>query len=92
MTKFFTALIILMTCTSATNATARIFFRPENEGVKLALCQAATAACGKAVADAFCTAQGFSEAILFEREILPEGTTPTFRQIKCYVLDAVALN
>jgi hypothetical protein len=92
MKKFLPAVLILIACAGQADATARIFFRPEHDGAKLALCEATTAICGKAIADAFCTALGFSEAILFEREVLLPSTAPTFRRIKCYVQDKVALN
>ncbi|HUR43374.1 MAG TPA: hypothetical protein VMZ01_04665 [Aestuariivirga sp.] len=97
MSKTFTAaLLLLLTAPNFAQATVRNYFAPEQAGLRLDSCLTGAADCGKPAADAFCKAEGFETAIIFQREValqtirLGNGafcTGPTctsFRQIKCY--------
>lgn len=78
------------------DASVRNFFAPQWQGARLDSCLSGKTSCGKPVADAFCKAEGFDTAILFQREpgLLTrqiessqrcEGAACTsFKQIKCY--------
>ena len=90
------AFFLLAVSASLSQASARNYFAPEIDGARLDACLAGAAHCGKPAADAFCQAQGFDEALIFQREILAStkrlgsdlvcegGTCTGFRQIKCY--------
>lgn len=81
------------------DAQVRSFFVPKLEGERLAFCASTGQHCGKPVADAWCRYNGFSDALLFQREALlrPEaralyadtgavctgGDCLSFREIKC---------
>jgi hypothetical protein len=89
------SLTILAASTATGQAAARNFFQPNVDGVRLASCLANPESCGKPTADAFCVVQGFSQAIMFQREpasltrqlnsdSMCEGDScSSFRQIKC---------
>ena len=91
----FASLAILVATAATGEAAARNFFLPNVGGVRLASCLANPESCGKPTADAFCVVQGFSQAIMFQREpasstrqlnsdSVCEGANCTsFRQIKC---------
>jgi hypothetical protein len=71
----------------------RNFFSPEVKGARIDACLAG-GGCGKPAADAFCRAQGYDHAMIFQREsfastrtidsgkVCSEGCT-AFRQVKC---------
>jgi hypothetical protein len=90
MSKTFAiSLLVLVAATSQANASARSFFQPQMDGIRLALCANGDASCGKPTADKFCTTKGYKESILFQREFsasqsCQSGQCETFRQIKCY--------
>jgi hypothetical protein len=97
MSKTFTAaLLLLLVAGNSAQATVRNYFAPEQAGLRLDSCLTGFTDCGKPAADAFCQAEGFEIAIIFQREAaiqtirLGNGefcTGPTctsFRQIKCY--------
>ena len=82
-------------------AGVRNFFAPAIEGARLDACLTAEGQCGKPVADAYCKAQGFEAAVLFQREpvaasrrlgaggMCEGGACTSFRQIKCYTPNEV---
>ena len=97
------SIVVLLATGSFAQATVRNYFAPEQAGQRLDSCLTGASDCGKPAADAFCKAQGFDTAILFQREAaaqtirLGNGASCTgpdctsFRQIKCYATgDAVA--
>lgn len=90
------ATILATALPSLAEASVRNYFAPQWEGARLDACLAGSRACGKQVADAFCKAQGFDTAILFQREpaqftrkldsvaMCEGGNCLSFRQIKCH--------
>jgi hypothetical protein len=96
------SLAILAATAASGHASARNYFLPNVNGVRLASCLANPDSCGKPAADAFCVEQGFSQAIMFQREpasstvqlnsdTMCEGASCTsFRQIKCLGTDKPA--
>ena len=90
------ALLFVTIANHEANAAARSFSQPMLEGQRIASCLDGTAGCGKQAADAFCQLQGYSESILFQRQlatatislradnICQSGTCEAFSQIKCY--------
>lgn len=86
---FYTALA----CPS--QATVKNYFSPQVDGTRLAACLADPNSCGKPTADAFCIGEGFTGALVFQREAaattrqlgsgeICEGENcVSFRQIKC---------
>jgi len=98
-------IIALLAGGNSANATVRNFFAPQSQGLRLDSCLTGDHDCGKPAADAFCKAQGFETALIFQREAAAETiklgngafcTGPactSFRQIKCYSAgDTVASN
>ena len=91
-----TVLALLLLTSSLAHATVRNYFAPGVDGQRLDSCLTGERDCGKPAADAFCQAQGYENAILFQREpgILTRRLHSTercegaacmsFRQIKCY--------
>ena len=91
----FASLGILLLATTAGEASVRNFFSPAVEGSRIDSCLNGQTNCGKPAADAFCVKEGFTEAILFQREAasstrqlgsdaMCEGETcVSFRRIKC---------
>jgi hypothetical protein len=74
----------------------RNFFAPELDGQRIGACLA-DGVCGKAAADAFCKAEGYDHATIFQRERsqsarvidsghLCEKDCTSFRQVKCYTV------
>lgn len=89
MPKIFAVSLLLLAAATQANASARSFFQPHMDGIRLALCANGDASCGKPTADKFCAVQGYKESILFQREFsatqsCASGQCETFRQIKCY--------
>ncbi|MBI2718923.1 MAG: hypothetical protein HY245_04700 [Rhizobiales bacterium] len=90
------AAVLLATAYQPAHATVRNFFNPGFDGARLDSCLSSASDCGKPAADAFCRREGFSEALIFQREPasltrrLGNGQACTgpsctgFRQIKCY--------
>jgi hypothetical protein len=86
---------ILLLATTAGEASVRNFFSPVVEGSRIDSCLNGQTDCGKPAADAFCVKEGFTEAILFQREAasstrqlgsdaMCEGEScVSFRRIKC---------
>ena len=93
--------VAVMALATPADAAVRNFFAPAIEGARLDACLTAGGECGKPVADAYCKAQGFEVAVLFQREPvllsrrlgaggMCEGNSCTsFRQIKCYMPNEV---
>lgn len=86
----------LIAAISPAEAGTRSFFSPLDNGVRVAACTFDGASCGKPVADSFCKKEGFTEAILFAREVVAttrtvdtgqlceDGKCQAFARIKCY--------
>ena len=86
---------ILLLTASAGEASVRNFFSPVVEGSRIDSCLSGQKDCGTPAADAFCVKEGFTEAILFQREAasstrqlgsdtMCEGDTCiSFKRIKC---------
>ncbi|MGQ0485970.1 MAG: hypothetical protein ACT4SY_11545 [Hyphomicrobiales bacterium] len=95
MTRYL-AFALFLLAASPVEAAVRNYFAPELDGTRLDACLTAMTACGKPAADAFCKAQGFTEALIFQREAgvstkrLDSGETCeggnciAFKQIKCF--------
>ena len=74
----------------------RNYFAPELDGKRLDSCLTESGDCGKPAADAFCKAQGFETALIFQREAVADtvrlgggesctnSACVSFKQIKCY--------
>ena len=96
MTKFYLIAATLLICSGPAGAAVRNFFAPQWDGERIDACLAGKLDCGKPAADAFCKAEGFDSAVLFQREAMTltrrlgsnercEGAGCTgFRQIKCF--------
>jgi hypothetical protein len=78
----------------AAAAQVRNFFAPEVDGARIDACLH-TGVCGKPAADAFCRAQGYDRAMIFQREDFAStrvidsektcsGDCTAFRQVKCF--------
>ena len=69
-----TALAIALVATTAAaslspaNATSRNFFTPTVGGDRLSFCLAGEDTCGKPIADAWCRAVGFDNALNYQRD------------------------
>lgn len=95
MIRFLASTLFLLAA-SPVEAAVRNYFAPEWDGTRLDACLTAATTCGKPAADAFCKAQGFTEALIFQREAgsstkrlhsgeICEGDGCTaFKQIKCF--------
>jgi hypothetical protein len=95
MTRFLAITLFVLAASSA-EAAVRNYFAPELDGARLDACLSGETTCGKPAADAFCKAQGFSEALIFQREtgvstkrldsgeICEGGNCIAFKQIKCF--------
>jgi hypothetical protein len=88
------ALLIAISVPSA-HAGVRNFFLPEINGTRVDACLAG-GLCGKPAADAYCKAQGYDHATIFQREGFAStqaidsgrrcegGSCTAFRQVKCF--------
>lgn len=86
---------ILILATPA-EASVRNYFSPAWNGTRIDSCLGTGTGCGKPAADAFCKAEGYDKALLFQREVVEislsigsdelctSGSCTAFRQIKCY--------
>jgi hypothetical protein len=86
----------LLASAAPANAAVKNYFTPQQNGARLSACLADNTTCGKAVADAFCKAEGFAESILFAREPVSEAKLlgdealcsgaqcEAFTRIKCF--------
>ena len=94
MRAFLAGLILLGIVPQASAAEVRNFFAPQIGGERIGACLEG-GACGKAAADAFCKAEGYDHAMIFQRErassarILDSdrectGDCASFRQVKCF--------
>ena len=61
-------ILVATSTASLAQAAVRTYFLPAVDGARIDACLTTQLTCGKPTADAFCVAQGFSEAILFLRE------------------------
>jgi hypothetical protein len=89
-------ILALLSIAAPANAAVRNYFTPQHDGMRLSSCLADNTTCGKAVADAFCKAEGFAESILFAREPVSEARMlgeeaqcsgaqcEAFTRIKCF--------
>ena len=98
MRTVLTTVVMLAALATYGEAGVRNYFAPLLDGARLDACLTAGTDCGKPVADAFCKAQGFETAILFQREhatnqstrrlgsgdMCDNGACTSFRQIKCF--------
>ena len=87
--------LFLMAPAPAEASSVRNYFSPTLDGIRVAACLS-DGGCGKPAADAFCKAQGFQRAMLFERQPYAEtrnidsgdlckgGSCVAFRQVKCF--------
>jgi hypothetical protein len=87
--NFAISLLFLVLTANQASASARSFFQPQIDGIRLILCANGETSCGKPTADKFCAIHGYKESILFQREFsasqsCQSGQCKTFRQIKCY--------
>ena len=62
---------------AASDVGVRNFFSPQVEDARLAFCLQSSDECGKPVADAWCQANGFDEAVLFQRAEVRGGVLAT---------------
>lgn len=95
MKKVLISALLLAATVGPSQATVRNFYAPQWQGAALDACLADGASCGKPVADAFCQAEGYDGAILFQRTAAARTTRldggeacqgpscMSFRQIKC---------
>ncbi|MGH6854909.1 MAG: hypothetical protein ACREDX_08160 [Aestuariivirga sp.] len=101
MTRIIPASFVLLLFTAGfAEATVRNYFAPELDGKRLDSCLTEAGDCGKPAADAFCKAQGFESALIFQREAVADTvrlgggafcTGPactSFRQIKCFASES----
>lgn len=89
-------IIVAAACGPASAAQVRNFFAPEVQGARVDACLEG-GACGKPAADAFCRAQGYDRAMIFQRErfaatrMVDSGKAcseacTAFRQVKCFTV------
>ena len=94
MRALLASLVLLTLIPGARAAEVRNYFAPQLDGHRINACLS-DGACGKAAADAFCKAEGYDKAMLFQREKaesarlidsdrICDGDCTTFRQVKCF--------
>ena len=71
---FAVALGILLLAASPGEASVRDYFAPAVEGTRLDACLNGRKDCGKPAADAFCVKEGYTGAIVFQREAAGSAT------------------
>lgn len=64
----------LLSGVMSAQSAVRSFFSPTLLGDRIAFCQTGNQNCGKPVADAWCTENGFEKAILFQRKRNPKSS------------------
>jgi len=94
MRALLATLALLTLIAPAQASEVRNYFTPQRDGHRINACLA-TGACGKPAADAFCQAEGYDQAMLFQRERsssarlidsdkVCDGNCTAFRQVKCF--------
>lgn len=94
MRGFLAALIVMSIAEAAPASEVRNFFAPRISGERVDACLAG-GLCGKPAADAFCRAEGYDRAMIFQREAqtstraIDSGKVCSrdcvaFRQVKCF--------
>ena len=68
MRAMLATLALLTLIAPAQASEVRNYFTPQRDGHRINACLA-TGACGKPAADAFCQAEGYDQAMLFQREL-----------------------
>ena len=90
--------IVLAIAVPAEASQVRNFFAPQIGGARIDACLAG-GACGKPAADAFCRAEGYDRAMIFQRENFAStravdsgkicsGSCTAFKQVKCFTTKA----
>lgn len=94
MRSILSALFLIALVPAASASEVRNFFAPQIAGARIDACLTG-GACGKPAADAFCKAEGYDRAMIFQRERAEEARTidsgklcsgdcTSFKQVKCY--------
>lgn len=94
MRALLAGLLLLTLAPPAQASEVRNYLAPQLDGQRVNACLT-SGACGKPAADAFCQAEGYDQAMLFQREPsasaraidsdrVCDGSCTAFRQVKCF--------